>query len=109
MTHDRHALRFLRPEQVRELAEQFGTPLFVYDEKSIEDRYRTMTAPVFPFGYTVRYSIKANASDAILALRRWSTRSHHLRTAGKPTRRRAVAPRTSLRRERVRDRLRGPP
>jgi diaminopimelate decarboxylase len=61
-------LRFLTPSQVRQVRAQFGTPVYVYDERTLEAQARTMLAFPNPFGLTVRYSIKACANGAILRL-----------------------------------------
>ena len=62
------SLRFLTPEQVRFIARQFGTPVYVYDERSLETQAKSMLAFPNEFGLTVRYSMKAGASGAILRI-----------------------------------------
>jgi diaminopimelate decarboxylase len=59
-------LRFLSEQEVRDIASQFGTPTFVYDLKTIEDRYGYFSTLPNAFGLTVRYSVKANPNGAIL-------------------------------------------
>ena len=61
-------LRFLTPEQVRTIREQFGTPVFVYDELSLERQAKFMLGFPNAFGLTVYYSIKGGASGAIIKL-----------------------------------------
>jgi diaminopimelate decarboxylase len=61
-------LKFLSPVEVREVAEMFGTPVFVYDEASLERHTRTLTSLPSAFGSTVRYSLKACATQAIVRL-----------------------------------------
>ncbi|WP_428262650.1 diaminopimelate decarboxylase [Haliangium sp.] len=61
-------LKFLAPEEVREIADRFGTPVFVYDERTLEDNAKYMLGLPNAFGLTVRYSIKANPNRAILRL-----------------------------------------
>jgi diaminopimelate decarboxylase len=66
--HTLESLRFLTPEQVRTIREQFGTPVFVYDELSLERQAKTMTSFPNAFGLTVYYSLKGGASGAIIKL-----------------------------------------
>lgn len=62
------SLRFLNPEQVRSIREQFGTPVYVYDELSLERQARSMLEFPNAFGLTVYYSQKAGSGKAILSL-----------------------------------------
>lgn len=62
------SLRFLTPEQVRTIRQQFGTPVFVYDELSLERQAKTMLNFPNAFGLTVFYSLKGGASGAIIRL-----------------------------------------
>ncbi|MEA3186790.1 MAG: diaminopimelate decarboxylase [Chthoniobacter sp.] len=59
-------LKFLTPEQVEALHAQYGTPLYVYDERTL--RRQAKKALAFPnaFGLTVRYAMKASPNAAIL-------------------------------------------
>ncbi len=50
------------------LAEQFGTPLFVYDEAKLKTSAQSTLAFEAPFGLTVRYAMKANPNRNILRL-----------------------------------------
>lgn len=61
-------LKFLAPEEVRHVAETFGTPVFVYDEASIERHANTLTSLPSAFGSTVRSSLKACPTQAIVRL-----------------------------------------
>jgi diaminopimelate decarboxylase len=61
-------LKFLSEDDVRTVAEQFGTPVFVYDEATIEQSSRTMSTLPNAHGLTVRYSLKACPSQAIIRL-----------------------------------------
>ena len=49
-------------------ADEFGTPLYVYDEEMIKDRCRECLNMPNPYGLTVRYAMKANSNRAILKL-----------------------------------------
>ncbi|MBW3609099.1 MAG: diaminopimelate decarboxylase [Actinobacteria bacterium] len=62
------SLKFLTPDDVREVAQCFGTPVFVYDEQTIEAGVRTISSLPSAFGLTVRYSLKACPSAAIVCL-----------------------------------------
>lgn len=60
--------RFLSIHQVHQIKEEFGTPIFVYDEKTLVDQ--ATKALQFPnlFGLKVRYAMKASPNAAILQL-----------------------------------------
>ena len=62
------SLRFLTPEQVRTIREEFGTPVFVYDELSLERQAKAISNFPNAFGLTVYYSLKGGASGAIIRL-----------------------------------------
>jgi diaminopimelate decarboxylase len=62
------SLRFLTPEQVRTIRAQFGTPVFVYDELSLERQAKFMLNFPNSFGLTVYYSLKGGASGAVIRL-----------------------------------------
>jgi diaminopimelate decarboxylase len=61
-------LKFLSAEDVRTISEQFGTPTFVYDEATIRSAAKTMVSLPNAFGLTVRYSLKASPSQALIRL-----------------------------------------
>lgn len=58
----------LTPEQASEVRQRFGTPCYVYDEAALEAAARTALAFPAPFGFTLRYAMKANPSRGILSL-----------------------------------------
>ena len=60
------SLRFLSEEEVRDIASQFGTPTFVYDLRTLEERYAYFAGLPNSFGLTIRYSVKANPNRSIL-------------------------------------------
>jgi len=60
------SLRFLAPDQVRDLADRFGTPLYVYDRRSLEAAARDVLGFPNAFGLTARYAMKALPSRAVL-------------------------------------------
>ena len=66
MTDAPEPLRFLTPDQVRSLQAQFGTPLYVYDQAGLEAQAAAALRFPAPFGLTVRYSMKACPSAAVL-------------------------------------------
>jgi diaminopimelate decarboxylase len=59
-------LRFLTEDQVRRLQSEFGTPLFVYDQASLQHQTAVALGFPAPFGLTVRYAMKACPSAAVL-------------------------------------------
>jgi len=54
--------------QAAEVRERFGTPSFVYDRDGLEAAARRALAFPAPFGFTLRYAIKANPSRGVLTL-----------------------------------------
>jgi diaminopimelate decarboxylase len=58
----------LTPAQAREVRERFGTPCYVYDREALEAAARRALAFPAPFGFTLRYAMKANPSRGILTL-----------------------------------------
>jgi diaminopimelate decarboxylase len=61
-------LRFLSPEQVRHIAAEFDTPLYVYSEKWLRQRAQETLAFPNAFGLTVRYAMKACPNRNVLRL-----------------------------------------
>jgi diaminopimelate decarboxylase len=59
---------FLSPGEAAEVRERFGTPCYVYDRRTLESAARTALAFPAPFGFTLRYAMKANPSAAILRI-----------------------------------------
>src|SRR4051794_17075111 len=70
----RGALRNRTPELycervgLAELAERFGTPLYVYSATAIRERYRAFDAAFRGQSHTICYSVKANSNIAILRM-----------------------------------------
>ena len=62
------ALRTLTEEQVRSLQTTFGTPLYAYDENTLESQARRALEFPNPFGLTVRFAMKACPSAAIVRI-----------------------------------------
>ncbi len=65
---DIELLKFMEPEDVRRVAAEFGTPVFVYDEATLERNARYMQSLPNASGLTVRYSLKACPSQAIIRI-----------------------------------------
>src|SRR5215510_9266597 len=51
-----------------EVRNRFGTPCYVYDHALLEAAARRALAFPAPFGFTLRYAMKANPSRGVLAL-----------------------------------------
>lgn len=51
-----------------ELAEEFGTPLYVYSKNQIIENFRAIKAPLGEINNVLCYALKANSNPAILAL-----------------------------------------
>jgi len=50
------------------VAQQFGTPLYVYSAGTILDHYRRLDAALTPLDHLICYAVKANSNRAILNL-----------------------------------------
>ena len=59
---------FLTVEQAADVREKFGTPCYVYDRRTLEAVAKAALDFPAPFGYTLRYAMKANPSIGILTL-----------------------------------------
>ncbi|TVP80635.1 MAG: diaminopimelate decarboxylase [Puniceicoccaceae bacterium] len=60
--------RFLDFSISRQIAEAFGTPLYVYDQQTLEANAAAVLAFPHAFGLTARYAMKAAPNAAILKL-----------------------------------------
>jgi diaminopimelate decarboxylase len=60
--------RFLTAELAGEVRARFGTPCYVYDRAALEASARAALAFPAPFGFTLRYAMKANPSRGILGV-----------------------------------------
>lgn len=58
----------LTVERATEVRERFGTPCYVYERAALEAVGRRALACPAPFGFTLRYAMKANPSRGVLAL-----------------------------------------
>ena len=63
-----HTPRFLTPELVSEIQQDFQTPVYVYSEKELRDRAREFINFPSAFGHSVRYAMKANPQKNILKI-----------------------------------------
>lgn len=61
-------LSFLNEGDIRNLAKKYGTPLYVYDEKGMEESAKYMLGIPNAYGVTVRYSVKANPNRNIIKI-----------------------------------------
>jgi diaminopimelate decarboxylase len=60
--------RFLSSEQCKQIAREFRTPTYVYDEASLRKAAEAVLAFPRPYGFTGRYAMKACPNGAILSL-----------------------------------------
>jgi diaminopimelate decarboxylase len=58
----------LTAEVAADVRRRFGTPCYVYDRAALEDAARQALAFPAPFGFTLRYAMKANPSRGVLQL-----------------------------------------
>lgn len=59
-------LRFLNKELAYELAEKYGSPIYVYSEQKLDEQIKKLLAFPNPFGITVRFAMKSCPTRAIL-------------------------------------------
>jgi diaminopimelate decarboxylase len=57
---------FLTREQAADVRERFNTPCYVYDRVGLENAAREALAFPAPYGFTLRYAMKANPSRGVL-------------------------------------------
>src|SRR4029453_12470523 len=60
------SIPFLTDESVRRIREEFGTPVFVYDQRTLEHQAQLVLAFPNAFGLTARYAMKACPTGAVL-------------------------------------------
>jgi diaminopimelate decarboxylase len=60
------AAPFIDAGRAAEVLERFGTPCYVYDHASLEATARRALAFGGPYGFTLRYAMKANPSHGVL-------------------------------------------
>ena len=53
---------------IQKAAEQFSTPIYLYDEKAIVDKCKSLLEMPNAYGLTVRYAMKANSTKALLKI-----------------------------------------
>jgi len=58
----------LTAQKAAEVRERFGTPCYVYDQPTLEASARAALEFPAPFGFTLRYAMKANPSLGVLRL-----------------------------------------
>jgi len=58
----------LSAEKAAEVSERFGTPCYIYDRATLEATALRALAFPAPYGFTLRYAMKANPSRGILAV-----------------------------------------
>lgn len=70
MQHIRYVENQLLCEEVAlaEIAEEFGTPLYVYSKEQVRDNYRALRQALVGESHVVCYALKANANETILRL-----------------------------------------
>lgn len=61
-------LSWLTEKEVLDIANTFGTPVFVYDQEAIRHQANTLLSINAPYGKTIRYAVKANPHAHILQL-----------------------------------------
>ena len=53
---------------IRQIAQTFGTPVYAYDERLIEEKCRAVLSMPNAFGHTSRYAMKANSNRMLLRI-----------------------------------------
>jgi diaminopimelate decarboxylase len=66
--NDIEKLRFLTPADTEAIAEEYGTPVFMYSENVLREQAEKVLSFSTPYGLTVSYAMKANPNSHILAI-----------------------------------------
>jgi diaminopimelate decarboxylase len=66
--HYQEGKLYCESNDLASLAEQLGTPLYVYSEQTILDHYRRLNAALEPLDREICYAVKANSNLAILRI-----------------------------------------
>jgi diaminopimelate decarboxylase len=66
--HYRHGKLFCEDVDLARVAEEFGTPTYVYSAGTILDHYARLDAALAPVDHLICYAVKANSNRAILKL-----------------------------------------
>jgi diaminopimelate decarboxylase len=61
-------LFFLEKERVRQIAQEYGTPVYIYSEKILMEKAAILREMPAPHGLTVRYAAKALTTKAIIRI-----------------------------------------
>lgn len=59
---------FFKGNNIEDIAQKFGTPVYVYSEDIIRDRMHKVSEVITKYPYTANYSVKANTNIEILKL-----------------------------------------
>jgi diaminopimelate decarboxylase len=66
--HHRDGALYAEDVPLRRIAEEVGTPCYVYSSAAITERYRRYESALSGFNARVFYSVKANSNQAVIAL-----------------------------------------
>jgi diaminopimelate decarboxylase len=66
--HYREGRLFCEEVDLERVAEEFGTPLYVYSAGTILDHYGRLDAALGPLDHLICYAVKANSNGAVLKL-----------------------------------------
>ena len=61
-------MHFIDRELIRQIRSEFGSPVYVYDQKTLEQSAREVLAFPNAYGLTARYAMKALPTGAIIRL-----------------------------------------
>lgn len=59
---------FFRGNNPEEIAQKYGTPLYVYNEENLREHFRTVGGIITKYPYRANYSMKANSNLEILKI-----------------------------------------
>ena len=66
--HYRDIYLYCEEVDLARMADEFGTPLYVYSAGTILDHYTRLDAALAPLDHLICYAVKANSNRAILQL-----------------------------------------
>ncbi len=61
-------VNFFEGNDPEKIAQEYGTPLYVYNEKILRNRMDAVAKVITKYPYTANYSVKANTNIHILKL-----------------------------------------
>lgn len=65
--HQKNGRLFAENTSIESLAKKYGTPLYVYSEKTLRHHYKTLDRALAPVDHIICYAVKANSNLSVLS------------------------------------------